>query len=296
MEERKYYGFIYLWENTHPLSTIHKKYIGQHIGTLEDGYIGSGTIFLKRFYSKKYRGFWNRCILQICHTKEELNEAEKYWIKLHNAQFDPIYCNIREGGGNRGKHHPDTILLLKQNCKGRKAWNAGIKGIFKATPETKQKRASSFKEWWEPMFKIECNNILTHIEQNNFIKAKDIAKFITRRTPEEISAGYRANMGPIQKRLNYLLKENKIKRCNVCGMGVYVLFALSIEDEILKHIESNNKLLTKNDIANHMHKTFFVTNTGTKKILEKLSRAGKLHNYRKNIGARRINYYYVEKN
>ena len=66
-----YYGFIYLWENTHPEATIHKKYIGQHIGTIDDGYIGSGAIFTRRFYSKKYRGFWKRKILQ-----------EIYWIVI----------------------------------------------------------------------------------------------------------------------------------------------------------------------------------------------------------------------
>ena len=37
-------------------------------------------------------------ILEICQTKEELNEREKYWISYYNAVEDPNFYNRSEGG------------------------------------------------------------------------------------------------------------------------------------------------------------------------------------------------------
>jgi group I intron endonuclease len=85
--------YIYLTTNL----TNNKKYIGQHNGELEDSYIGSGIHFLRAV--KKYgKENFKKEILEICDTQEELDEAEKRWIKRYDAVKSNDFYNIAEGG------------------------------------------------------------------------------------------------------------------------------------------------------------------------------------------------------
>ena len=99
-----YYGFIYLWTNTHPDVKKHSKYIGQHIGKDDDGYIGSGILFRRKYKIKKYKKFWVRTILEYCNNINELNEAEYYWTKKYNAVYSEDFCNLTYGGSNSPQH------------------------------------------------------------------------------------------------------------------------------------------------------------------------------------------------
>ena len=81
MQDYNYCGFVYLWVNNHLEAVNHSKYIGQHLGNVDDGYTGSGTIFKRRFKSEKYKGFWTRLVLEYCDNADMLNKAEIYWIE-----------------------------------------------------------------------------------------------------------------------------------------------------------------------------------------------------------------------
>lgn len=72
-----------------------KKYIGQHLGTIDDGYWGSGVAISKAI--KKYgKGEFKKYILEECNL-EDLNEREQYWIKYYNTFLGEGY-NMDDGG------------------------------------------------------------------------------------------------------------------------------------------------------------------------------------------------------
>ncbi len=84
-------GFIYRWIN----NLNNKKYIGSHSGTDDDGYTGSGSIFLLAIKKHGVENF-TREILEYVDTNERvvLLEREKYWLDYFNAAFDRNYYNV----------------------------------------------------------------------------------------------------------------------------------------------------------------------------------------------------------
>ena len=112
--------YIYLTTNL----INNKKYIGQHTGELNDSYLGSGVHFLRAV--KKYgKENFKKEILEICKTQEELDLAEKKWIKKYNAILDENFYNIAEGGlgGN-----PCAGLTEEQELKRRRKISEAMKG------------------------------------------------------------------------------------------------------------------------------------------------------------------------
>jgi len=85
--------FIYITTN----KINNKKYIGRHTGYVDDNYLGLGIDLLKDIdmYGKEN---FSREIIEIVETNEELNIAEKKWINLLNANTDPLFYNLMEGG------------------------------------------------------------------------------------------------------------------------------------------------------------------------------------------------------
>lgn len=76
------FGFIYLWYDT-----IKKKYyLGSHIGSLNDGYIGSNA-HLKNAYKKRPETFKRR-ILESHNviTSKQLLKREQMWLNLIKPQ------------------------------------------------------------------------------------------------------------------------------------------------------------------------------------------------------------------
>jgi group I intron endonuclease len=72
-----------------------KKYIGQHLGVIEDNYWGSGSAISKAI--KKYgKKSFKKYILEECNL-EDLNEREQYWIKCYNTFLGEGY-NMDDGG------------------------------------------------------------------------------------------------------------------------------------------------------------------------------------------------------
>jgi len=273
-----YYGFIYLWENTHPKAIIHKKYIGQHIGTVDDGYIGSGAIFIKRFYSKKYRGCWKRKILQYCNDVDALNAAEKNWILSSNALVDPVYCNIREGGknGKLGKH---TRRKLSESLKGRSAWNKGKKGEYKQSQQTILNRVTARADNMLKLYEKDNKQILKYLKQNKWVKAAEIPEILYRSCTASV----------YKKRIKILIEQNKIKMYSFGYNDIrYVQPNFSFESIILNLI-TVNKSQTARDICNKLCTQFNINNGKYKVqgILQQLQKQNKIKQYREY----RKNYY-----
>lgn len=89
-----YFGYIYITENL----INGKKYIGKRSKPERDiNYLGSGK-YLKRAINKYGKENFKSTVLEWCNTQEELNEKERYYIKLYNAQKSSDYYNISEGG------------------------------------------------------------------------------------------------------------------------------------------------------------------------------------------------------
>lgn len=103
------YGFIYITTNM----INGKKYIGQKMFR-EDWqyYLGSGKLLkqaIKKYGSKNF----NKEILAIVYSKEELDKLEIEFIKNHNAVESKGYYNISHGGSSpmAGLHMSDENKL-----------------------------------------------------------------------------------------------------------------------------------------------------------------------------------------
>lgn len=86
-------NFIYMTTN----KINGKKYIGQHRGYTNDTYLGSGLGILRAVKAYGKENF-ERQILEICSTEEELDERERYWIQYYNAYEDDNFYNMTKGG------------------------------------------------------------------------------------------------------------------------------------------------------------------------------------------------------
>jgi group I intron endonuclease len=92
-----------------------KFYIGQDSNNNPE-YYGSGTL-LKRAIEKYGKENFIKETLEVCFTKEELNEREKYWIKETKAQ--ELGYNIAEGGSGGNTYSEETKQRVSEFFKGR---------------------------------------------------------------------------------------------------------------------------------------------------------------------------------
>ena len=108
-------GYIYLIIDL----TNWKKYVGQHHyhieGQLDPNYHGSGHI-IKMIYKKRPHTL-KEVYLKTCYTQEELDEWEKYYIKLFNTLY-PNGDNLTEGG-NGGVPCEETRRKISNANKGK---------------------------------------------------------------------------------------------------------------------------------------------------------------------------------
>lgn len=99
-----------------------KTYVGQRKSNRkwnEDPYMGSGKLL--KLAQKKY-GIENfeKFLIQYCSTKEETNEAERFWIKEYRSRGKAQY-NIADGGeGFSGKRSEETKRKISESEKGKK--------------------------------------------------------------------------------------------------------------------------------------------------------------------------------
>lgn len=144
-----------------------KYYIGKHTGKVDDNYLGSGVI-LKQAIEKYGKDSFQKEVLVICITEQELNYWEK---KIINLQIqDPNCYNIAPGGegGYTVKHFSESE---KRKIR-QKASNA-IKKYRRENPEEVKRWQSAQKE-----------SLMKNIEQHK----RSIKKALSRRSKQEIKA------------------------------------------------------------------------------------------------------------
>ena len=84
----EYQGFVYLWENL----ITGEKYLGSHIGSINDKYIASGVEFLKNV--KQYGiGNFKRIIIEFVNDRSKVREREQYWLDFYNAADSKEFLN-----------------------------------------------------------------------------------------------------------------------------------------------------------------------------------------------------------
>lgn len=87
-------GYIYITTN----NVNGKQYIGKRTKPyFDEKYLGSGKL-LRRAINKYGPENFHSEILEWCYSIEELNEAERKWIRYFSAQTDQNFYNISEGG------------------------------------------------------------------------------------------------------------------------------------------------------------------------------------------------------
>ena len=139
-------GYIYLITDT----TNNMKYVGQHHynkeGELDPNYHGSGII-ISRIYKERPETLKEEYI-KTCYSDSEMNDDEKYYIKLYKTLY-PYGYNLSEGGdgvlpseesrrkmseSHKGQVPPNKGIpmseeqkkKLSESLKGRNPWNKGI--------------------------------------------------------------------------------------------------------------------------------------------------------------------------
>lgn len=136
-----------------------KKYIGKHLGELDDSYLGSGTL-LQRAIEKYGIENFKKEILQIC-NEFNVDECEIFWISYFDAANNKNFYNLTEGGtgGNTLKYLSESDLQeRKQKFKNyldsldeqekiriNKLKSENMKRIL-SDPYVKKKRISKMKE------------------------------------------------------------------------------------------------------------------------------------------------------
>ena len=84
------YGYVYETENL----VNHKKYIGKKASPIFlPEYHGSGTILLEAVAKYGEHNFKTH-ILEWCESLEQLNEKERYYIRINDAVNSSNYYNI----------------------------------------------------------------------------------------------------------------------------------------------------------------------------------------------------------
>jgi len=108
-------------------------------------------------------------IIEEC-SLEQLNEKEIYWINFYNSIKNGL--NIKEGG-SKGKHHPNTIIKMRNTKIGKKQpWS-----IPQATTMGKSNKGKTRNETFKNNIRIKNSKpILQYDKQGNFIKEWKSAK------------------------------------------------------------------------------------------------------------------------
>lgn len=109
-------GFIYEWFD----KTTGLKYIGRHEGNCNDDYVGSGTIFLKEYYSRI--SDFSRTILWESHNTSvsELKQKEEEFLsailddELYYGSNRKYYNQVKNSSGYTSENNPMKIPEVVQ--------------------------------------------------------------------------------------------------------------------------------------------------------------------------------------
>lgn len=124
-----YIGFIYKWTNIEN----NMFYIGSHKGKIDDGYIGSGTLFREAYFNN--RDLFNREILEYIFTESDILVREQYYIDLYDIKNNKLSYNLnpKTSGGWEFCHTNEHLVEKRNNSirqgfyNGRIIYNKGKK-------------------------------------------------------------------------------------------------------------------------------------------------------------------------
>lgn len=102
-------AFVYLWTN----NLNGRMYVGSHIGSANDGYIGSGTAFNGAV--KKY-GIINftRQILEES-SRDDIRTREQYWLDHFQAASNNQFYNLKANVGPGFEYVNSNAVLIEMN-------------------------------------------------------------------------------------------------------------------------------------------------------------------------------------
>ena len=106
-------GFVYRWNN----SINNKWYIGSHCGDCNDGYIGSGKVFLKAY--KKHKDSFSR---EILYSGEHFRELEELILITLDAASDRSSYNMKNssiGGDTSSSFTEESRRKMSEASKKR---------------------------------------------------------------------------------------------------------------------------------------------------------------------------------
>lgn len=130
-------AFVYMWVN----KIDGKKYIGSHIGTTDDGYVGSGKYFLHAINKYGLENF-ERTILEET-TIDIVREREQYYLDFYNAATNDEFYNLSPHSAG-GFFHINSNPVLKRANEDR------FRTLFDHIPHPKgMKGKSHTKENWD---------------------------------------------------------------------------------------------------------------------------------------------------
>ncbi len=120
-----------------------KVYIGQSSKNWDDTleYYGSGSLIKKAIESHGIENF-KKTLLETCYNKEELDNAERYWISHYRNKLNYILYNITDGGSG-GVTYTKGSLVYEQ-CK-HKLGHTGTNNPG-SKPEVIEKRVRTYSD------------------------------------------------------------------------------------------------------------------------------------------------------
>ncbi len=161
----EYNSFIYIWFDI----KNEKFYIGSHLGSEKDSYIGSGFEFKKEY--KIRSSDFTRNILEYCLVDEykKLRNIEEQYLKKYNVEENPNFYNKTNSA--YGGYHESIV----------------------------KKRKETLNENGENSFQIAAKKMVaTRVKKNSYLSAK----------PKEIESK-KEKMCIISKKISDTLKDSK---------------------------------------------------------------------------------------
>lgn len=130
-------GFVYLWTNI----INGKRYIGSHVGSLSDGYMGSGILFSQAVKKYGKENFVRTILHEEYGTVESLREKELEIINDFNACNDERYYNLRTHATHEKTGPKFTEEAKAKISESRKR--------FYENHENRLKHSNTMKEKWK---------------------------------------------------------------------------------------------------------------------------------------------------
>lgn len=214
-----------------------KTYIGQDSRNREN-YLGSGKALRNAIQKYGSRSFEKK-ILEICNSKEQLNTREIFWIKKLNSKFPNGY-NLTDGGN--GTLNLPEVARLKMSIV-----NIGNKNAlgYRHTQEEKEK----MRKFWADFFLTDAG--------------KKKAKNHSEKMKGKIPWNKNMKLGPCSESTKIKLREmfkgrlpwntglTKETDERVRKMGRNVSVALKDKPKSKKHIENAKRALKEKRLSSH---------------------------------------------